>query len=98
MIYLRPCPERLDKLFEKLDLSGIADWSPEEQEETWNLMWECHYLFTLEYKEMGKTSIVKQKIKLNDYKPFKERYRHIPPQQYEEVHKHLQKMLEVRAI
>ena len=36
-------------------------------------------------------------MKLNDYTPFKERYR-IPPHQYEEVKKHLKEMLEIGAI
>ena len=85
-------PEFLNKLFEKLDLSGTAKWSPEEQEEIQNLMQELHYLFALEDKQMGKTSIVKHKSKLNDYTPFKERYR------YQEVCKHLKEMLEVGAI
>ena len=47
---------------------------------------------------MGKTDKVKHTIKLDDYTPFKERYRHIPPHQYEEVKQHLEEMLEVGAI
>ena len=44
------------------------------------------------------TSLVQHEIKLNDKTPFKERYRRIPPHQYEEVRKHLQEMLEIGAI
>ena len=35
---------------------------------------------------------------LSGYTPFKERYRQIPPHQYEEVKKHLKEMLEIGAI
>ena len=47
---------------------------------------------------MGRTSLVQHEIKLSNDKPFKERYRRIPPHQYEEVQKHLQEMLAVGAI
>ena len=47
---------------------------------------------------MGRTSLVQHEIKLSDDKPFKERYRRIPPHQYEEVWKDLQEMLAVGAI
>ena len=47
---------------------------------------------------MGKTSIVKHKIKLVDNEPFKEQYHRIPPHQFEEVRKHLQEMLDIGAI
>ena len=47
---------------------------------------------------MGKTSLVQHDIQLSDKTPFKERYRRIPPHQYEEVRKHLQEMLDIGAI
>ena len=47
---------------------------------------------------MGKTSLVQHEIKLSNNTPFKERYRRIPPHQYEEVRKHLQEMLDIGAI
>ena len=42
--------------------------------------------------------MVKHEIKLNDYTPFKERYRRILPHQYKEVKKYLKEMLEIGAI
>ena len=48
--------------------------------------------------DLGRTDKVKHSIRLDDYTPFKERYRHIPPHQYEEVKQHLKEMLEIRAI
>ena len=47
---------------------------------------------------MGKTSIIQHDIQLSDKTPFKERYRRIPPHQYEEIRKHLQEMLDIGAI
>ena len=41
---------------------------------------------------------MKHKIELDDYRPFKDRYRRIPPHQYEEVRKHLNEMLKTGAI
>ena len=59
---------------------------------------EYQYLFALNLKELGKTSLVQHEIKLSDKTPFKTRYRRIPPHQYEEVRKHLQEMLDIGAI
>ena len=47
---------------------------------------------------MGHTSLVKHKIKLDNYTPFKERYRCIPPNLFEEVKNHLKEMIQVGAI
>ena len=47
---------------------------------------------------MGHTSMVKHKIRLDNYTPFKERYRRIPPNLFDEVRKHLKEMIEVGAI
>ena len=54
--------------------------------------------WSLDYLKLEHTSVVKHEIKLNDYTPFKERYRRIPPHQYEGVKKHLKEMLEIGAI
>ena len=47
---------------------------------------------------MGHASLVKHKIKLDNYTPFKERYRCIPPNLFEEVKNHLKEMLQIGAI
>ena len=91
-------PERLNKLFSKLDLLGIDEWSEENQQAVHDLMVEYQHLFALNDLELGCTSQVKHSIKLDDTKPFKDRYRRIPPQQFEEVRNHLQDMLKVGAI
>ena len=61
-------------------------------------MKEYQHLFALNDLELGSTSQIKQEIKLSDPKPFKDCYRQIPSQQFEEVRAHLQDMLKVGAI
>ena len=60
----------------------------------------CKYacIFFQDYLDLGKTSIVKHSIKVNDLVPLKEWYRHIPPGMCEEVKAHIQEMLDVCAI
>ena len=67
--------EEADLLISKLDLSGIKDWKLEEQEEVRNLILEYGSLFALKDMDLGRTDKVKHSIKLDDYMPFKERYR-----------------------
>ena len=57
-----------------------------------------HEIFAVEDNELGQTDLVKHKIRLDNYVPFKERYHRIPPHQYKEVNKHLGEMLEIGAI
>ena len=59
---------------------------------------EYQHLFVMNLSELGKTSPVQHDIKLDDITPFKECYQRIPPHQYEEVKKPLQKMLEIGPI
>ena len=69
-----PTPERLDKLFEKLDLSGAHVWTDQERQEIRDLLTEYRELFTLDDLELGKMSLVKHDVKLMNDTPFKERY------------------------
>ena len=91
-------PERSDRLFSRLDLSGMEDWLDDIQHEAVELFKEYHHLFTLSDLELGCTSNIKHEIKLNNEVPSKDRYRRIPPQQFEEVRNHLQDMLKIGAI
>ena len=62
------------------------------------LMTEFQHLFALSDLELGCTSLVKHRINVNNPVPFKERYRRIPPREFDEVRNHLQEMLKVGAI
>ena len=81
-----------------MDLSGCSEWSEEQQKKVRALIIKHHSIFAVEDNELGRTDLVKHKIRLDNYVPFKERYCRIPPHQYEEVKKHLGEMLEVGAI
>ena len=89
--------ERISKILEQLDLTGRESWTEQQQCLIKKLLEEYRYLFALNLKELGRTSLVQHEIKLSNDRPFKERYR-IPPHQYEEVRKHLQEMLAIGAI
>ena len=89
---------RVEKLFQVLDLQGLENWSEGNQEGARALIRDYQDIFALKDTELGHTKLVKHEIKLLDDKPFKERYRRIPPQQFEEVRKHLEEMINIGAI
>ena len=74
LVHTHPTSGRLDKLFGKLDLSGVQAWTAQEIQEVRDLLTECHDLFALDDLELGKTSLVKHSIKLTNEPLFKERY------------------------
>ena len=78
--------QRQEKLFEKLDLSGLGSWSPDS---AYSLMAEYHNIFSLEPCELGCTHLTEHLIKVNNDAPFKEQFRWVPPPLVEEVHAHL---------
>ena len=93
-----PSPQRIEKLFSKLDLSGAEKWEETNRLKLKELFIKFHNIFALEDMELGKTDMVKHVIRLDEQTPFRERYRRIPPHQYDEVKKHLKEMLEIGAI
>ena len=86
------------KIFESLNLQGIEFWNEQQQQSAKAFIMEYQHLFAMNLSKLGKTSLVQHDIKLDDMTPFKEWYHRIPPHQYEEVKKHLQEMLDIRAI
>ena len=90
--------ERIDKILEGLNLQGIESWNEQLHQSARTLIREYQHLFALALNEWDQTSLVQHDIKLDDKTPFKERYRRIPPHQYEEFRKHLQEMLDIGAI
>ena len=76
----------------------MEEWELPLQEAAQDLIHEFTCIFSLDDLDLGKTSIVKHSIKVNDPVPFKEWYRCIPPGMYEEVKVHIQEMLDVGAI
>ena len=92
-------PEKEKLLFNKIDLTGVQGWDPVLSEEAQQLFHEFAHIFALESTwDMGHTSMVKHKIRLDNYTPFMERYRRIPPHLFDDVKNHLKEMIEVGAI
>ena len=91
--------EQSKKLYELTKLAeGTAGWMEEQQQRAKDVIKKYSFLFAMGTLDLGRTNLVKHKIELTDYTPIKDRYRRIPPHQYEEVRKHLKEMLDVRAI
>ena len=88
----------IDKLFSKLDLSGCEQWTEEQQQAARDCIVKHHKIFAVEDNELRRTNLVKHTIRLDNYVPFKEQYRRIPPHQYEEVKNICMKCLEIGAI
>ena len=91
-------PGREKLLFSKIDLTGAQGWDPVLIEEAQQLFRKYAHIFTLGSLDIGHTSMVKHKIRLDNYTPFKERYRRILPNLFDEVKNHLKEMIEVGAI
>ena len=89
---------RIQKLMNKLELSGMESWNKECQEKAEQTMKDFEDIFALEPLELGRTNLVKHTIKVSNSILFKERYHRIPPHQFEEVRKHLKEMEEIGAI
>ena len=90
--------QRQEKLFEELDLSGLESWPPELVASTQSLLAKYHDIFSLEPSELGCIHSAKHVIKVTNDTPFKEQFRWIPPPLVEEVHKHLQEMVDSGTI
>ena len=91
--------EQIETLLTKIDFGeGTKEWTQEQKERARALLTKYSFLFAMDSMDLGKTDLVKHHIELTNYTPIKDRYRRIPPQQYEEVRKHLKEMLDIRAI
>ena len=89
---------RKEKLLEKLNLGGLANWSPENVVAVKELVLAYHDVFVLESNELGCTSAIEHEICIENDKPFKKRFWGIPLPLLEEVCASLQDMLEAGVI
>ena len=85
-------------ILEALDLQGLKEWPESEQKQARELLLKWEHLFACNDLDLGKTALIKHKIRLTDQTPFKERYRHIPPHMYDDMRTHIQEMLDIGAI
>ena len=78
--------EQIEMLLTKIDFGeGTKEWTQEQKERARALLTKYSLLFAMDSMDLGKTDLVKHHIELTNYTPIKDRYRRIPPQQYEEV-------------
>ena len=89
---------RQEKLLEKLNLDGLAHWSPRNAVVARELVLAYHDIFVLESNELGCTSAIKHEIRINNSEPFKGWFRCIPPPLLDEVHTSLWDMLDAGVI
>ena len=85
-------------VLEALDLQSLKEWPESEQKQARELLLKWEHLFACSDLDLGKTALIKHKIRLTDQTPFKERYRCIPPHMYDNVRVHIQEMLDIGAI
>ena len=67
--------QRHGKLFDELDLSGLASWAPKLADKACQLLTEYHDIFSLDPAELGCTHLTEHTIKVTDDTPFKEHFR-----------------------
>ena len=89
---------RQEKLLEKLNLDGLAHWSPGNAVAARELVLAYHDVFALEGNELGCTSAIEYEICVENSEPFKEQFWCIPLPLLEEVCASLPDMLEMGVI
>ena len=95
------CQELLMKVLEENgSLGKLEGWEEETALKAKWLLMEFHHIFSLEKNEIGCTDATEHVIKLlpEQDEPFKERFRRIAPHKVEEVHQHIQEILDGGAI
>ena len=75
----------LERTFGKIDLTGLWDWSLDDQKQVSKLIVEYASIFPMWDGDLGKTCLVKHSIRLMDNTPFKAWNQHIPPSMYKEL-------------
>ena len=85
-------------VLEALDLQGLKEWPESEQKQARELLLKWEHLFAHSNLDLGKTALIKHKMRLTEQTPFKERYRCIPPHMYDNVRAHIQEMMDIGAI
>ena len=89
----------MKQLFEQIKLEeGTSSWTEEQHSRIRTVIEKYSFLFAMDSLDLGQMDLVKHHIQLDNYTPIKDRYRRIPPHQYEEVRKHLKEMLDIGAI
>ena len=85
-------------VLETPDLQGLQEWQESEQKQVRELLLKWEHLFACSNLDLGKPALIKHKIELTDWTPFKEHYQCIPPPMYDDMRAHIQEMLDIGTI
>ena len=85
-------------ILDLIDLSGLENWPEHLQTEAKEMLKRNAKTFSKNDLDLGRTNLVKHHTKLTDHVPFKEAYRRIPLQMYDEVKADIQEMLDLGTI
>uniref|UniRef100_A0A8C5BVU7 Gypsy retrotransposon integrase-like protein 1 n=1 Tax=Gadus morhua TaxID=8049 RepID=A0A8C5BVU7_GADMO len=77
------------------DLSALTE---QEQSEVHALLQKYQTIFSTHDGDLGCTNLISHEIPLLDEIPVRQRYRRIPPSEYEEVKAHIDQLLEAKVI
>lgn len=80
---------------ESLDLSALTE---QKQTDVKSLLHKYHSVFSAHDGDLGCTNLISHDIPLLDDVPVKQRYRRIPPSEYEAVKAHINQLLESEVI
>lgn len=80
---------------EEVDLSALA---PEHQSEVRSLLRRYSSVFSAHDGDLGCTKLISHDIPVLDNVPVRQRYRRIPPSEYEEAKAHINQLLEAKVI
>ena len=83
-------------VLEALDLQGLKESPKSEQKQARELLLKWEHLFACSDLDLGKSALIKHKIKVIDQTPFKECS--LPPYMYDDMRAHIQQMLDIGAI
>ncbi|KAJ8003957.1 hypothetical protein DPEC_G00153790 [Dallia pectoralis] len=79
----------------QLQFPGLTE---EQIEQVRRVLGKYTHVFASSDGELGCTKVIQHEIPITDCVPIKQRYRRIPPSQYEEVKAHIRQLLEQGAI
>ena len=85
-------------VLEALDFQGLKEWPKSEQKQARELLLKWEHLFACSDLDLSKTALIKHKIEIMDWMPFKKHYWCIPPHMYNNMRAHIQEMLDIGAI
>lgn len=77
---------------------GLSALGEREQSEVQALLQEYRAVFSTRDGDLGCTNLISHEIPLLDNVPVRQRYRRIPPSEYEEVKAHIDQLLEANVI